>query len=339
MSAIALTISRDEDHIMNEWIVHNLNIGFDHIYIFDDQSTNPIVNLIKMLPKVYSQKVTVLRLESGVDFFDNEQFKFTKFYDEKLYQYYGNWKQHYFNNWFLKNIKVDSEWCYFGDCDEFLYLKNHDDINLLIDDYSDFDSLYIPFIIYGTSFHIDHPEGLVTKNFQYHQNKYAPYGKSICKLNKVKLFENPHTVQREGSAWYEAEKLNTKVFDWNEKIFDLPVHLNHYMTCSVKTFISRKLRQEIGLNKGTSKPLDKIMNLIHTKYSYTNGVKSEIMNKYAGNFPSYMDKYNTYSNEKVDLNTKLTTEINLISEKGETLDILREVLNSKDVFYIPKNIN
>jgi hypothetical protein len=32
------TIAKDEEHIINEWILHNIFIGFEHIFIYDDIS-------------------------------------------------------------------------------------------------------------------------------------------------------------------------------------------------------------------------------------------------------------------------------------------------------------
>ena len=52
-------MAKDEDHIINEWIVHHILLGFEHIYIYDDQSNYPISERIKELPECIQEKVTV----------------------------------------------------------------------------------------------------------------------------------------------------------------------------------------------------------------------------------------------------------------------------------------
>lgn len=336
--AIVCTIARDEDHILCEWVSHCINLGFDHVYIFDDQSLNPISNLVSSLPEPYKSKITIFRFNQGVNFFDENQFKNSEFYDHKIYEHYSKWKQHYFNNWFLKNVKSDADWCFFGDCDEFFYLKDSDNIKTLLEQYSEFDKLYVPFLIYGTSFYIDQPLGSVMANFHYHQNSYAPYGKSICRLNVIEKFECPHEIQRKGSSWFKSNQLNSINFDSSTPLFDLPIHLNHYITSSVRTFLRRKLRQAIGQESAQSRGLDKIIPLIHTNYRYTNAAKSKIMSKYLDSLPSSIEKSYDLARFEKDLNLVYKTEIDLINQEGQSFEVLYKILSSNQLIsYIPRN--
>ena len=336
--AIVCTIARDEDHILCEWASHCINLGFDHIYIFDDQSINPITNLLNMLPEVYKNKITVFSLDPGFNFFNIDEFKNSEFYDQKIYEHYSKWKQHYFNNWFLKNVNSGADWCFFGDCDEFFYLKDSCNIQTLLEKYSEFDKLYVPFLIYGTSFYIDQPYGSVMANFRYHQNSYATYGKSICKLSVIEKYECPHEIQRKDGKWYKSNQLKSINFDCNTPLFDLPIHLNHYITLSVKVFLRRKLRQEIGLESARSKGLEKLIPLIHTNYHYTNAVKSMIMEKYLDALPLSIEKSYDLARAEKDLNLLYKTEINLINQEGQSFEVLRKILSSDQLIsYISRD--
>ena len=89
-------------------------------------------------------------------------------------------------NLFVKSYKTISKWCLFIDCDEFLYLKNDNLIDLM-NSYDNYDSIYIPWLMYSNSYFIDIFDGLIINNLTYHSNKYDEYGKSITKLSKIKF--------------------------------------------------------------------------------------------------------------------------------------------------------
>ena len=82
---IIQAIAKDEDHIINEWIVHHILLGVEHIYLYDDFSKIPITEAIKNLPSWILDKVTVYRLEENDNYY-NEAFLNSKYYDKKLYE-------------------------------------------------------------------------------------------------------------------------------------------------------------------------------------------------------------------------------------------------------------
>ena len=109
MKKILFCNARDEQHIL-EWIVHHLNLGFDHIYIFDHLSKIPISEIIKKTN--ISKFVTVSRIE-----------------DEILLKYKLVEKSY-------KIAKFIYDWMIYLDCDEFLYFKNDNNIETFLNNYS-----------------------------------------------------------------------------------------------------------------------------------------------------------------------------------------------------------
>jgi len=49
---VIVTMNSNEIDI-NEWIVHNILLGFSHIYIYDDHSNPNIKDTINLLPYEY----------------------------------------------------------------------------------------------------------------------------------------------------------------------------------------------------------------------------------------------------------------------------------------------
>ena len=266
---IIQTVLKDESHILNEWIIHNILIGIQHIYIYDDQSTIPVNITISILPNSIKEKLTIFRIEDNIDFYDINNFKNSNFYDESLYYKYFKNKQLYFQNYFLQNFKNVADWCLFCDVDEFIYLNNNITLNNILNDYNSYDVIFIPWLIYGSSFHIKQPSGLVIDNFRMHDKNYFFEGKSFCKLNNIYEISCP----------FRINNANIFSFDHNSSLYTLPIHINHYQINSVKLYIQRKLRKEIGTEFGISRSSEEIFTFI----KYFNDIKykhSEFMKKY-----------------------------------------------------------
>jgi hypothetical protein len=268
----------DDTHIINEWIVHHIiNINIDHIYIYDDRSKKSINKTISILPDDIKNKVTVITIEDDINFYNHDDFKNSIYYDMELYIKSENVKQIYFHNHFLKNYKNVSKWCYLCDVDEFIYLNDNIKLDNILNEYDNFDIIFIPWLIYGSSFNIEQPDGLVINNFKYHSNKYHKIGKSFYKMDMINYISNPHIINNNHTCFQ---------FSYTEKLFDLPIHINHYQINSIKTYISRKLKLEIGYVGGKIRdPNDIFLFMLSNNDMY-----SDIMNKFSENINNILKK-------------------------------------------------
>ncbi len=119
---------KDEEKLLPFFIGHYMKLGFEHIYIVDDNSEKAISEIGYIKDFILSGKITVLSLDYRIeDFLErSEKFLLSKFYDKELVRNMDN--QTYMMRYFIKNYKSDNKYVLFCDADEFLYVKNHDTI-------------------------------------------------------------------------------------------------------------------------------------------------------------------------------------------------------------------
>ena len=139
-NSVIHTTARDEDLIINEWIVHNILLGFEHIYIYDDNSIIPISETIKILPNWIQEKLTIYRL--SFDKFEEEAIKNTEYIEYYKSEIIDN-KQLFIIKYFIYKHKHLSNWCLFCDIDEFIYLRDHENINIFLKKYENETNLLI----------------------------------------------------------------------------------------------------------------------------------------------------------------------------------------------------
>ena len=123
-----------------------------------------------------------------------------------------------------------------------LILRDDDNILAFLSKYDKYNSLYIPWVCYGTSFHINQPKGLVIEIFTYYSPNYHEQGKSISKLNALKKIGCVHKIVE------NIDDPINYVFDKNTPLHELPIQINHYVKNSLKTFLKRKFFSALNLN-------------------------------------------------------------------------------------------
>jgi hypothetical protein len=97
----------------------------------------------------------------------------------------------YYLNYFVKYNRSSLEWCFFGDCDEFFYLKDEYLLDDIINTYKDYDLIYFPWLIYGSFYHIENPQNqLVIDSFPLYEDfKFRQY-KWYYYINKKRTEDN-----------------------------------------------------------------------------------------------------------------------------------------------------
>lgn len=213
---------KDEDNLIFFWIEHYKMLGFEHLYIYDDSSTNQIKN--KVLD--YGNFVTVLDNDFEASDLNlcNDVFKNSKYYDENIFANSQKLKQHYILNWFQHNFKHEFTWCLVVDADEFLYLRHKNTIQEYMDNYlskyADIGEIVFFWCIFGTSYHSHYPtDGHLFENFTLSENVLCRYGKSLTNFTFVKNTLCLHLMTISENICYTPSPINP-----NELInyFDLP---------------------------------------------------------------------------------------------------------------------
>ena len=131
---IISTQVKDETPYLDEWVNYHLGIGIEHIVIYDNMSDPPLKN-------VWGDKVTVILNPRP----------------------FTVWSENIPHFETLQNF--DCEWMARIDIDEFIVMYQHSNIADLVDPYSEFGGLGLNWRIYGTSGHIEKPEGNVRDNY------------------------------------------------------------------------------------------------------------------------------------------------------------------------------
>lgn len=284
------TMLRDEDNLIKDFVLHHINnIGFDHIYMYDDKSTTPVETYIKQLSTSIQQKVTIIRIDFNI--LDKHELIKNNFYDPDIFSACGEYKQRYIQTYFTKLYGDVAEWCFYCDVDEFIYLKDGVTIYDIINKYDKYDSIYIPWLIFGSSFHYSQPIGSVLDTFKFHASRYDHAGKSIIRLSSMKNIPFLTT--------HHINKLNSYVINCFEKLYDdnNEIHVCHYNTQSMQTYIKRKLRHEVG-NKGGH--MISVDSLLYYMVSFNDVTKCD-MSKYSKLLGLHNEKNNDIAKKKFPL--------------------------------------
>ena len=220
MTCAILAVAKDEDKYLNEWIDYHLMLGFDHIYICDNNSSDtPII-----LDNDRGHKITIFPYHN-IDFsknFSSNQENCYNYHLEKLWDKYD----------YCAIIDID-EFFEFRDCSnvkEFIQKHiidlNHTVAEIPWEVYSDNDLIYSQESYPVLKTYIKISDKLP---FSW-GNNINSWGKSIFKLNKG-ITTTPH--------WPNSASM-TK-FDTNHVLSDIAV-VKHYRTKSLEEFLNHKVK-------------------------------------------------------------------------------------------------
>jgi hypothetical protein len=337
MYNIVIATMNSNEIDINEWVVHNILLGFEHIFIYDDNSNPKIIDIINELPDNFKEKVTINRLDSHYEIMkgeyttDEEKNKLL-YFDNEIYQRHKSNKQRYLMNYFLKTHKHISKYCFFCDIDEFIYLRDDVTIHDYLLKMSLYDIIYIPWIYYGTSFYIDKPKGLLLDNFRCHGSGYT-CGKSIVKMSNLDEIICIHIINNVNTnlSYYE--------YDRKSPLFTIPIHINHYICKSYKSVLRKKKEHCLGQTNDFQRTIPQIL-----FFGIGNGLNcilnNHIMEKYVNNINNVLhyelnnehNDFNSFSNGVIYFNG-----VNLDSEyiiNNSSIQLINDILNSENVVYV-----
>ncbi len=169
-------IARNETPFLREWVAYHYRIGFEKIYIYDNESIAPVRDSV------------------------------AEFYDLGVcdtYTLQGEGMQNIAYNLCLRDHGHEFEWLAFFDLDEFLCLKCDTDARILLRDYENYSGLILHWDIFSSSGHLARPEGMVTLNYTQSLG-YSLISKCIVRPAKVAM-----TVTSHHFAFHEGVAVNT----------------------------------------------------------------------------------------------------------------------------------
>lgn len=217
-----VALAKDEDHYLKEWIDYNLELGFDDIFVFQ--------NDWKYTGKPISDKRVHLLEYNGLQ-------PQTRCYNEFL-DLHGN----------------EYDFLMFFDIDEFLYIKSKENIKEFLAHYVDRDAFFVNWRVFG-----DNGLDCVVNNGFSVKNRFTrcgrhldPLGKPIIntkKLGNIVRFHNPHILVykdnpiRELKFFDPTNTLRVTCGYIKDNEIDEPVELYHYKNKTVEEFMERKFNK------------------------------------------------------------------------------------------------
>ena len=200
-SSVILLI-KNENRYLQEWLDWHLGLGFEHVYIYDNGTTEKVQDIINLYSEEIREKITVI-----------------------------DWSGHHTHiqqdayNHFLENYKQDVRWGLFIDSDDFLRFTEGvtTKVNEFLKSYEDYTEIWgyeVEYDANGQEVYEDKP---VRERFTYQTDvKEGFYWKNFIQVNRIDSFKMHY-------AYYDESK--HLMYKNNERNKDLFV-IDHYYTKS-----------------------------------------------------------------------------------------------------------
>jgi hypothetical protein len=217
---IALTvIAKMEDQYIKEWIEYNLKLGFDRIFIYENDWTC----------KVRNHKITKI-------------------------PWNGPYQQQNAFTHFIQNYSDKYQWVAFFDVDEYLVLKRHKTIQEFIADFENDNGIAINLQTFGANGQINRGEypNSILKQFFKRSWEVSPYVKLIVKLPTKGHMIDPHQF---GITMIDTNR-NTVSGAWNVNGPTDTAVINHYARKCYEDWLIRCKRGFPFSKNRTAKPED-----------------------------------------------------------------------------------
>lgn len=144
-------IFKDEARYLKEWIDYHILIGIDHFYLYNNNSTDNYLEILK--PYIENGVITLIN--------------FPKNYAQvKAYQDC------------YERSKLETEWLGYIDVDEYINLIKHNSIKELLNSVRQYPSLYLNWRMFGTSGFLKETAGTLTIE------RYTQCWKNLCPTGK-----------------------------------------------------------------------------------------------------------------------------------------------------------
>jgi len=201
MRIALVCIAKNEDNYIKEWILYHKKLGFNDIFIYQNDWRTDIEG-----DNIHKFELDGLGKQPGV------------------------------YNIFIRNFKNEYDWAAFFDVDEFLVLKKHKNIEEFINDYSEFPSIGINWVLFGNN-NMEAPNDnySVLERFTKRQKSVNRHIKTILNL-KSNAMMNTHCPINVPNV-----DCNYMCFygPFNPKGDDKIAQLNHYFCKTMPEFLKK----------------------------------------------------------------------------------------------------
>ena len=215
MKLALVCIAKNEDHYIQEWVDYHTALGFDDIWIYQNEwraegVIGENVHLVEHDGKTAAHKPILERPQM------------------KAY------------NLFIESNKGNYDWACFIDVDEFLVLKKHDSIKNFIQCYGEYDSIAVNWHIFGSNGHKEVSKGnySVIDRFTKRGIGVNKHVKTMVKLSKNPVYRNPHYSNLK---WVDTN-LHVGRGPFNPDGPDDVAQINHYFCKTREEYVHKMSR-------------------------------------------------------------------------------------------------
>ncbi len=227
MSNVICAIAKNENKYINNWCQYHLNLGFDHIYLYDNNDSTT-ANVLDFIDCAIQDKITIFNVnnvhKAG---FQNECY--TKFY---------------------LDYKSTFNWCAFIDIDEFIELPKGKKITEFLNNpiFKNFEAIRLKWHLYGDDDIITRDMSIPVQNFfkkQCNTHKFSNFSKSIIRGNLSRItIKSSHCGNRDGKLLKQCNSIGQTTTDF----YVVAPHkeaawINHYMTKTLEEFLIQKYKR------------------------------------------------------------------------------------------------
>ena len=239
MASCILTVIKNEHEYLDEWIKYHLDLGVNHIFIFEDIDSDSH----KEICDKYGDMVS---LNSVTDILDEVDVKTVIELKETKR---SNPQFIYFKKGlsYIQSLSI-YDWCFVIDCDEFITFEtNGSKLEDTLEIYRDYDAFILQWKIYGASGHIEKPSyknGGIIDTYKEEMKGYIPIKKPYLtkpcynmKTYKSQFFGHIHQTS-DFCNWCKTDFSKNR-----ETIIYKNIYLRHYITKSWEEYVwKRKTR-------------------------------------------------------------------------------------------------
>ena len=247
MEIVICAIAKNENLYINDWVNWHINLGFDKIYLYDNNNldTEYIGNFIEQKDKVKIIDVRGIsnrniQIESYNNFYNTYKFDWCAFIDIDEFIVFNKWKnvQEFVTDPIFKNTNVIKlNWHLFGDDNKI----NRD--------------LTIPIYKSITKRLIGHKDEMMGKQFLRGGLKNIYINSChYCKING-KVPKQLMVNGKETTAWGNGFKEDTGLENHEE------AYINHYRTKTLSEFINQKMGRGWACHPGRLMELSYFWNI------------------------------------------------------------------------------
>lgn len=222
MKSAICTIARNEENYLIEWITYHLDLGFDHIYLYDNNNPEDDSTLHLCKGQAWETHVTV------TDYRGRTAAQLTAY------------------NECYASIRKNYDWVAFIDVDEFITFGTecpYNHINHYLENVEGFDAVFINWMYYGDNEKVRQSSEPVITRFpspipNCSENKHI---KSIVRTSAdIRFVRNPHCPDGQITICNDCQQPILRNEPFQQPSFEM-LYIRHYGTKTVEEFIKNKV--------------------------------------------------------------------------------------------------